>query len=47
MEFVLPVTVYIQMYDRQPEKEREIMEQIEKHLQHFANRYGIGGEPCH
>lgn len=40
MEFVLPVTVYIQMFDRQPQREQEIMEHIKKHLEHFAAVYG-------
>lgn len=39
MEFVAPVSLLIHMYDRQPEKEPEIMARIERHLQHFANTY--------
>ncbi len=40
MEFTLPVTVYIQMCDRHPEQEAEIMEKIQKHLKHFTSVYG-------
>ncbi len=40
IEFTLPVSMYIQMYDRHPEQEKEIMEKIEKHIQHFITEYG-------
>ncbi|MCI6429928.1 MAG: TetR/AcrR family transcriptional regulator [Lachnospiraceae bacterium] len=41
MEFVAPVSLLIHIYDRQPERETEIMERIEKHLHHFAKIYGM------
>lgn len=40
MSFSAPVTLYIQMCDRQPQREQEAMEQIEAHLRHFAAIYG-------
>lgn len=41
MEFVAPVSLLIHTYDRQPEREDEIMERIEKHLRHFARTYAF------
>ena len=41
MEFVAPVSLLIHIYDRQPEREEEIMERIQKHLRHFAGTYSI------
>ena len=43
LEFVSPVTLLIHMYDRQPEREEEIMDQIKKHFKHFAKVYGENG----
>ncbi|MGN0266635.1 MAG: TetR/AcrR family transcriptional regulator [Lachnospiraceae bacterium] len=40
LEFVAPVSLLIHMYDRQPEREEEIMEKIKKHFTHFADVYG-------
>ena len=40
LEFVAPVSLLIHMYDRQPEREAEIMEKIRKHFTHFADVYG-------
>ena len=40
LEFVSPVSLLIHMYDRQPEREAEIMEKIRKHFEHFAKVYG-------
>ena len=39
MEFVAPVSLLIHIYDRQPAREDEIMERIQKHLRHFARTY--------
>ena len=39
LEFVSPVSLLIHMYDRQPEREEEIMDQIKKHFEHFAKVY--------
>ena len=41
LEFVAPITLLIQMCDREPEREREAMERIEAHLRHFAGVYGM------
>lgn len=41
MEFVAPVSLLIHIYDRQPERESEIMERIENHLRHFTKTYGM------
>ena len=43
LEFVSPVSMLIHMYDRQPEREEEIMDQIKKHFKHFAKVYGENG----
>ena len=40
LEFVSPVTLLIHIYDRQPEREAEILEKIRKHFEHFAMTYG-------
>ena len=40
LEFVSPVSLFIHMYDRQPEKEAEVLEKIRKHFEHFAKVYG-------
>ena len=39
LEFVSPVSLLIHMYDRQPEREKEVIEKIQKHFEHFANVY--------
>lgn len=39
VEFAAPVSLLIHTYDRQPEREDEIMERIEKHLLHFSKTY--------
>ena len=36
LEFVSPVSLLIHMYDRQPEREEEILDRIRKHFEHFA-----------
>ena len=40
LEFAAPVSLLIHMYDRQPEREAEVLEKIRKHFQHFAKVYG-------
>ena len=40
LEFVAPVSLLIHMYDRQPERETEVLETIRKHFEHFAKVYG-------
>ena len=39
LEFVSPVTLLIHMYDRQPEREEEVLNKIRKHFEHFAKVY--------
>ena len=40
LEFVSPVTLLIHIYDRQPEREAEVLEKIRKHFEHFVKAYG-------
>ena len=40
LEFVSPVTLLIHIYDRQPEREAEVLEKIRKHFEHFVQTYG-------
>ena len=46
LEFVSPVSLLIHMYDRQPEREVEILEKIRKHFEHFAKVYGEEEPAC-
>ena len=39
LEFVSPVSLLIHMYDRQPEREEEVLEKIRKHFEHFKKVY--------
>ena len=39
LEFVSPVSLLIHMYDRQPEREEEILYKIRKHFKQFAMVY--------
>lgn len=39
MEFAAPVSLLIQMCDREPEREAEAIEQIEKYFRQFAEKY--------
>lgn len=39
LEFVSPVSLLIHMYDRQPEREEEVLDKIRKHFGHFAKMY--------
>ena len=36
LEFVSPVSLLIHMYDRQPEREEEVLDKIRKHFEYFA-----------
>lgn len=38
-EFCLPVSVWLNLCDREPEREEEIIELIERHVRHFFNIY--------
>ena len=46
LEFVAPVSLLIHMYDRQPEREEEVMNRIRKHFEHFAKVYGGEESAC-
>ena len=46
LEFVAPVSLLIHMYDRQPEREAEVLEKIRKHFEHFAKVYGKEKSAC-
>ena len=46
LEFVAPVSLLIHMYDRQPEREAEVLEKIRKQFEHFAKVYGEGESVC-
>ena len=39
LSFVAPITLLIQMCDREPEREQEAMESIKMYLNHFAEEY--------
>lgn len=39
MEFAAPISLLIQLYAREPEREREIMERIEEFLRYFADEH--------
>ena len=39
LEFVSPVSLLIHMYDRQPEREEDVLDKIRKHFEHFAKVY--------
>ena len=41
LSFVAPITLLIQMCDREPEREQEAMERIREYLHHFADEYAI------
>lgn len=40
LEFIAPVSLMIQSYDRDPSKEKEIVKKIKAHLKHFGDTYG-------
>lgn len=39
-QFCLPVSVWINLCDREPEREPEVMKQVERHVCHFFRIYG-------
>lgn len=39
-QFSLPISVWINLCDREPEREQEVMELIEKHIRQFFKVYG-------
>lgn len=38
-QFCLPISVWINLCDREPEREQEVMELVERHIQQFFRRY--------
>ncbi|MGN0403403.1 MAG: TetR/AcrR family transcriptional regulator [Acetatifactor sp.] len=41
MSFTAPITLLIQMCDREPEREQEIMELMNEYLKHFSEEYAV------
>ena len=44
LEYISPVTVLIQLCDREPDKKEEILKKIECHIDRFIDKYFIKGE---
>ncbi len=40
-EFTTPISMLIQLIDREPDKEEEVMKKIKEHMDHFIIVYGI------
>lgn len=40
-QLCLPITVWINLCDREPEREQEVMELVERHIRQFFRIYGI------
>ena len=38
-QFCLPISVWINVCDREPEREKEVMELVEKHIRQFFRLY--------
>ena len=38
-QFCLPISVWINLCDREPEREQEVMELVERHIRQFFRRY--------
>lgn len=41
MQFVAPISLLIQVIDREPEREQEAMKLVLAHLEYFAKEYGL------
>ena len=41
LELISPVTLMLEISDREPHRINEMLEQIDAHLTHFINVYGI------
>ena len=39
-QLCLPVSVWLGLCDRQPEREQEVMERLDKHIRQFFKVYG-------
>ena len=42
-QFCLPISVWINLCDREPEREKEVMDLVDKHIQQFFRRYQRSG----
>ena len=42
--FCLPITVWINLCDREPEREAEVMQLVDKHIRQFFTTYGRNGK---
>ena len=38
-QFCLPISVWINLCDREPDRESEVMELVDKHIRQFFRRY--------
>ena len=43
-QLCLPISVWINLCDREPEREREVMELVERHIRQFFRIYARGGQ---
>ena len=43
-QFCLPVSVWINLCDREPDREQEVMELVEKHIRQFFRVYQPKGQ---
>lgn len=43
-QFCLPISVWINVCDREPEQEQQVMELVEKHIRQFYRLYERGKE---
>ena len=43
-QFCLPISVWINLCDREPEREPEVMELVEKHIRQFFRLYQRSGK---
>ena len=41
LQYIAPVSLLIQLIDREPEREAEVLDRINDHLGHFAGEYGV------
>ena len=42
-QLCLPITVWINLCDREPDRESEIMDMVEKHVRQFFKVYQVNG----
>ena len=43
-QFCLPISVWINLCDREPDREQEVMELVERHIRQFFRIYARGGQ---